>query len=126
VKAAKTTEEKLKVMGETHELSTAPAGAQEAGLDETRYNFVRAKLSDAVKWLAPFELGSGLDSAMIPPSQQAEIERDRQEYFEKMAWAVPADVVEALKPRAAELRKQDLELAVERIKASGMAPEAQR
>jgi hypothetical protein len=121
VKAAKTTEEKLNLMGETHELSTAPAGADAAGLDEARYNFVRSKLSDAVKWLAPFELGSTMDSTLIPPSQQAQIERDREDYFQKMAWALPADVVEALKPRAVELRKQDLELAVERIRASGMA-----
>jgi hypothetical protein len=122
VKAAKTPEEKLNLMSETHELSTAPAGADAAGLDETRYNFVRSKLSDAVKWLAPFELGSTMDPKLIPESQRAQIERDREEYFQKMAWAVPAEVVEALKPRAAELRKQDLELAVERVRASGMAP----
>jgi hypothetical protein len=35
---------------------------------------------------------------------------------------VPAEVVEALRPRAAELRKQSLELVGARLKAAGMTP----
>jgi hypothetical protein len=38
-----------------------------------------------------------------------------------MANDVPADVVSALKPRAAALRKQDMELAGARLKAVGAA-----
>jgi hypothetical protein len=33
---------------------------------------------------------------------------------------VPADVVEALRPRAAELRMQSLELVAERLKSAGV------
>jgi hypothetical protein len=33
---------------------------------------------------------------------------------------VPAEVVEALKPRAVELRKKDLELTAARLKGAGM------
>jgi hypothetical protein len=36
-----------------------------------------------------------------------------------MADAVPAEIVAALKPRAAEMRERDLELAGERLKAVG-------
>jgi hypothetical protein len=33
---------------------------------------------------------------------------------------VPADVVDAIKPRAAELRKKDMELVAARLKGAGM------
>jgi hypothetical protein len=35
---------------------------------------------------------------------------------------VPSEVIEALKPRAAELRKQDLELVGARLKGAGLKP----
>jgi hypothetical protein len=114
VKTAKTTEDKLTIMAETQEGSTAAAGAKAAGLDETRYNFVRAKLSGAVQYLTPLELKG------MPANLREEQRAQGEAYLRQMAWAVPPDVVEALRPRAAELRKQDLGLAVERLRASGM------
>jgi hypothetical protein len=119
MKAAKTTEEKLTIMGETHEQSTAAAGARAAGLDEERYKFVRDHLSNAASRLAPLELG--IDTTQIPQSRREQERADRDAYFKQMAWAVPPDVVEALEPRAKELSNQNLELAGARLKASGMA-----
>ena len=40
--------------------------------------------------------------------------------LKEMEERVPAEVVEALKPRAPELRKQTLELAAERLKSAGV------
>jgi hypothetical protein len=39
-----------------------------------------------------------------------------------MAGVVPSDLIEALEPRASELRKKDLELVVARLKAAGLKP----
>jgi hypothetical protein len=40
--------------------------------------------------------------------------------LKQMEDRVPADVVQALRPRATELRKQNLELVAERLKSAGM------
>jgi hypothetical protein len=114
MKQAKTTTDKLTILEEAHELSTAAAGAQAAGLDEGRYNFIRAKLSGVVAYLAPLDI-PGMDAAETP-----QMSAEREDYLKKTAWAVPPEVVEALKPRAADLRKQDMELVAARAKASGM------
>lgn len=119
MKQAKTPTDKLSIMEEAHEQSTASAGAQAAGVDEARYDFIRSKLSGAVAHLAPPEI-PGLDTASIPQSQRDQMRAERDDYFKKMAWAVPPDVVKALEPRAKELRKEDMELTVARAKASGM------
>ena len=119
-KTAKTTLDKMTVMQDANEQSTASAGAQAAGLDEERYKFVRSKLSDATKWLAPLELGGGMDTSQLPQSQRDQMRTDRDAYFKQMSWAYPPDVIKALEPRAAELRKQELELTVARLKAMGM------
>jgi hypothetical protein len=119
VKDAKSLPDKLALMEQANEGSTAPAGAKAAGVDEGRYDFIRAKLSGAVAHLAPFE-GPGLDTASLPQSRRDQLRAEQDDYFKKTAWAVPPEVIEALKPRAAELRKQDMELAAARLKASGM------
>jgi hypothetical protein len=112
MKTAKTSEDKLSVMMELQEQSTAAAGAQAAGLDEERYKFVRSKLSDVVRYLVPPEI-PGMDTAQLRDQLRAE----RESYLKQTAWAVPPDVVEALEPRAAELRKHDMELAFTRAGA---------
>ncbi|MFL5402484.1 MAG: hypothetical protein ACJ8BF_06665 [Gemmatimonadales bacterium] len=123
---AQTSEEKTKLMMEVQEGSTAPAGAQAAGLDESRYDFVRSHLSNAVKYLAPLALQMGPEAAKLPPSMRAKMEKDLQNeaesYFKQMTWALPPEVIEALRPRAAELRKKDLELITARLKAAGIKP----
>jgi hypothetical protein len=120
MKTAQTTEDKLSIMMEIEERATAPAGAQAAGLDEERYKFVRSKLSDVVKYLVPLELG--IDTTKMPQDQREQFRTQREGYLQQTAWAVPSDVVEALRPRAAELRKQDLELVGARLKGAGLKP----
>jgi hypothetical protein len=120
LKAARTQEDTLNAIMAPQESETAAAGARAAGLDEERYKFVRSKLSDIVAHLAPLELG--IDTTQIPQAQRDQMRTDHESYLKQSAWAVPPEVVEALKPRASELRKKDLELVVARLKAAGMQP----
>jgi hypothetical protein len=40
--------------------------------------------------------------------------------LQRMQTEVPAEVIEAIRPRAAELRKKDMELVAARLKGAGM------
>jgi len=62
----------------------------------------------------------GLDTTGLSPNQRAELRRGNAAQLEQMKDRIPPDVVSALMPRAAQLRKQDLELTVARLKGSGM------
>jgi hypothetical protein len=57
---------------------------------------------------------------MLSADQRAEMKRMNQAQLEQMKDMVPADVVAALTPRAAELRTKDLELVAARLKGAGM------
>jgi hypothetical protein len=120
MKAARTQEDTLSAMMAPQETETAAAGARAAGLGEERYKFVRSKLSDVVKYLVPLELG--IDTSNMPQDQREEFRTQRDAYLQQTAWAVPSAVIEALRPRAAELRKQDLELVGARLKGAGLKP----
>jgi hypothetical protein len=50
-----------------------------------------------------------------------ELKKGRETAIARMSDKVPAAVIEVLRPRAAELRKQALSLTGERMKASGIA-----
>jgi hypothetical protein len=117
LKSATTGEDTLSAMMGVQDMTTAAAGAKAAGVDEERYKFIRSNLSAAAAYLAP-QLG-GVDTTMLSPEQRAEMKRNNEAQLKQLESAVPADVVEALRPRAAELRKQDLELAGERLKSVG-------
>jgi hypothetical protein len=99
-------------------MATWETGAKAAGLDVERYKFVNSELSAAVSYLTP-ELG-GIDTTMLSPAQRDELREGNAAQLKQMEERVPPDVVEALKPRAAELRKQSLGLAAERLKAAGV------
>jgi hypothetical protein len=118
LKAAKTGEDTLNAMMGVQEMNTVAAGAKAAGVDEERYNVIRSNLSAATAYLTP-ELG-GIDTTMLSPAQRAELKQGNETQLKQMESTVPADVVEALRPRAAALRKQDLELVGARLKGSGM------
>ncbi len=100
------------------EMTTMAAGAQAAGIDQERYQFVRGNLSAVVGYLTP-QLG-GIDPTMLTPAQRDEMRKGNEAQLQRMQESVPADVVEALKPRAVELRKKDLELVGARLKSAGM------
>jgi len=100
------------------EMATWESGAKAAGLDVERYKFVNSELSAAVSYLTP-QLG-GIDTTILSPAQRQELRESNAAQLKQMEERVPAEVVEALKPRAAELRKQSLELAGERLKSAGV------
>jgi hypothetical protein len=62
----------------------------------------------------------GVDTTMLSADQRAELKRGNEAQLEQMKGMVPPDVVAALTPRAAELRKKDLELVGARLKGAGM------
>jgi hypothetical protein len=118
MKSARTGEDSLNAMMGVQEMSTAPAGAKAAGVDEERYKFIRSNLSAVVSYLTPPEL-EGMDTTKMPQSLRDEFRTGREAQLQRMATDVPAGVVEALRPRAAELRKKDMELAGARLKGAG-------
>jgi hypothetical protein len=117
LKQAKTSEDTLDAMMGVQEMNTVEAGASAAGLELERYRYVRSNLSAAAGYLAP-EIG-GIDPSNLSPEMREELKKGDETQLAQLADAVPAEVVTALKPRAPALRKQDLELAGERLKAAG-------
>jgi hypothetical protein len=117
LKDAKTGDDSLNAIMGVQEMNTVEAGAAAAGLDRDRYHFVRTNLSSAASYLAP-QIG-GLDPSTLSPEMRAEMQKGNEAQLAQMADVVPAEVVSALKPRAAELRTKDVELTVARLKAAG-------
>ena len=117
-KQAKTADDTMTAMMGLQDMSTLDAGARAAGLERERYNLVRTTLSEAASYLAP-SVG-GLDTTGLSPDQRAEMARGNAAQLEQMKDRIPPDVVSALTPRAAQLRKQDLELVAARLKGAGM------
>ncbi len=118
LKSAKTGEDTLSALMGVQEMTTTPAGARAAGVDEERYSVVRSDLSAAASYLTPY-LG-GIDTAMLSPAQREAMRQMNAAQLKQMEGRLPADVVEALKPRAEALRKKDLELVGARLKGAGM------
>jgi hypothetical protein len=118
MKSARNNEDSLTAMMGVQEMSTQEAGAKAAGIDLERYKFIRSELAAAASYLTP-HLG-GIDTTMLSPAQRDELRQSNEAQLKQMEERVPADVVEALRPRAAELRKQNLELVAERLKGAGM------
>ena len=115
---AKTGEDTLSALMAVQEMTTTPAGARAAGLGQERYNVVRSDLSAAVAYLTP-HLG-GIDTTMLSPAQREEMRQMNAAQLKQLEGRVPAEVVEALKPKAEALRKKALELAGARLKGAGM------
>ena len=117
LKSARTSQDSLDAMMGANEMSTLEVGAKAAGLDTERYKFVRTTLSVATGALSPIEME--MNTKEMPPSMIEEMNKGRAATLQRMTADVPAPVVEALRPRAAALRKQDMTLVGERLKASG-------
>jgi hypothetical protein len=118
MKQARTNEDTLAALTAVQEMATQEAGAKAAGLDLERYKFINGELSAAVSYLTP-HLG-GIDTTMLSPAQRTELRQSNEAQLKQMEERVPAEVVGALRPRAAELRKRNLELVGERLKSAGM------
>jgi hypothetical protein len=118
LKTARNSEDTLNAMMGVQEMATTEAGAKAAGVDPERYKFIRSNLSAVVGYLTP-ALG-GIDTTMLSAAQRDELRKGNEAQLQRMQQEVPADVVEAIKPRAAELRKKDMELVGARLKGAGM------
>jgi hypothetical protein len=118
MKTAHTNEDTLSAMMGVQEMNTQQAGAQAAGLELERYKFVRSNLSAVAQYMTP-ALG-GIDTTMLSQSQREEMRRDNEAQIQRMQAEVPADVVEAMRPRAVELRTKSMELVGARLKGAGM------
>jgi hypothetical protein len=118
LESAKTGEDTLSALMGVQEMTTTAAGARAAGLDEERYSVVRSDLSAAAAYLTP-HLG-GIDTTMLSPAQREEMREMNAAQLKQMEGRVPAEVVEALKPKAEALRKKSLEVAGARLKGAGM------
>ncbi|HEU4565306.1 MAG TPA: hypothetical protein VFS05_11675 [Gemmatimonadaceae bacterium] len=117
MKGAKSGTDTLAVLGDLQESATADAGAKAAGVGVERYRAIRTNLSSAAAAVAPLELEFAPE--MLTPEMRAEMQKGRDATLQRLAPVVPAEVVEALRPRAASLRKKELQLAGERLKAAG-------
>jgi hypothetical protein len=118
LKTARNSEDTLNAMMGVQEMATTEAGAKAAGVDPERYKFIRSNLSAVVGYLTP-ALG-GIDTTMLSAAQRDELRKGNEAQLQRMQQEVPADVVEAIKPRATELRKKDMELVGARLKGAGM------
>jgi hypothetical protein len=118
LKTAKTGEDTLSAMMGVQEMNTLEAGARAAGVDPERYKVIRSNLSSATGLLTP-ELG-GIDTTILSPAQRAELKQGNESQLKQMEGSVPAEVIAALRPRATELRKKDMELVGARLKGAGM------
>ena len=118
LKTARTGEDTVNAMMGVQEMNTIAAGAQAAGLEQDRYKVVRSNLSGVVHYLTPAQ--GGVDTTMLSSAQRDEMRQMNEAQIQRMQGEVPAEVVEALRPRAVELRKKDMELVGARLKGAGM------
>jgi hypothetical protein len=79
---------------------------------------MRSDLSAAVGYLAP-HIG-GIDTTLLSAAQREEMRQMNTAQLKQLEGTVPAEVVEALKPKAEALRKKQIELAGARLKGAGM------
>jgi hypothetical protein len=118
LRAAKTSNDTLTAMMAANDMSTRAAGAKAAGVDEERYQLIRTTLSSVVGQMAPLE--QEMDVSKLPATAVAEMKKSREAGVAQATAELSPQLVEALKPRAAALRKQELTLTAERLKASGI------
>ena len=115
---AQNSEDTLNAMMAANDMSTLEAGARAAGVSQDRYQFIRSNLSTAAGYLSPLE--QEMDVSQMPPAMVEQFEQNRQTSLERMGDVLPPEVLEALRPRAAELRRQDVALTQARLRAVGM------
>ena len=118
-RASRTSSDSLTNMMGSNEMSTLDAGAQAAGLNPERYKFVRSTLSQVALALSPLELEA--DMSAFPPGFADQLKAQGAQNLERMKADAPTEVVEAMRPRALELRKQHTDLVAARLRAAGMA-----
>ena len=101
-----------------NDMSTRDEGARGAGLDEERYAHVASSLSAVVRYMVPLSMEMSVEG--MPAEMRTQMQESRDRSLEQARQALPAEVFEALQPRAEALRRQEMELVGERLKAAGM------
>jgi hypothetical protein len=101
------------------DMGTRAAGAKAAGVDEERYQRIRTTFSGIVGQMSPIE--QEMNVSQMPAAAVAELKKSREAGVAQATAGLAPEVVEALRTRAADLRKRDLALTAERLKAAGMA-----
>lgn len=119
LRSAKTGTDSANAIFAANEMSTRGAGASAAGVDEERYQLIRTTLSPIVAQMSPLELE--MNVSQMPASMVEQMKKGRAEALASAVAELPPALVKALEPRAADLRKQDLALVAERLRAAGMA-----
>lgn len=100
------------------EMSTLEVGANAAGVDQERYRFIRERLATAAEAMTPIEAEADVSNTPAPLLES--MKQGREQALARVSADLPPEVLEALRPRAAELRRQDLALVSERLRAAGM------
>lgn len=119
LRSAKTGTDSANAIFAANEMSTRGAGATAAGVDEERYQRIRTTLSPIVAQMSPLELE--MNVAQMPASMVEQMKKGRAEALASAIAELPPALIKALEPRAADLRRQDLALVAERLRAAGMA-----
>ena len=120
LKAARTGTDSISAIMAANETSTRGPGARAAGVDENRYGLIASTLSSIVRYMVPVEVE--MDVKQMPAEMKTAMNQDREQTFARLSPNFPPAVIDALRPRAADLRKQELALTGERLKAAGMVP----
>jgi hypothetical protein len=115
-KAARNSKDSLDNMMGSNEMSTLEVGASAAGLNPERYKFVRSTLSTVALALSPLEL----EAKGMPPEFAEQMKQNGASTLSRMTAEAPPELVEAMRPRALELRKQHTDLVAARLRAAGM------
>jgi hypothetical protein len=102
----------------TTDMATRSAGAKAAGVDEDRYQRIRSTFSPLVGKLSPIE--QEMNVSQMPAAMVAQLKQSRAQSLAQDTVGLAPALVDTLRARAAALRKQDLALTAERLKAAGM------
>lgn len=119
LKNAKTSDDSLNAVAAVNETATQPAGAKAAGVDERRYQLISQTFSSLTGDMAPIE--NEMDVSKMPADLLTTMKNGRANALAAASVGLPPELLDALRPRAAVLRKQALTLIAARLKAAGMA-----
>jgi hypothetical protein len=115
---AKTATDSMNAVLAANETSTRPIGARAAGVTEQQYQLLSSTLSSLVANMTPVE--QEMDASKMSAAAVAMLNQSREKALTSASVGMPPELLAALRPRAAVLRKQALTLAGERLKAAGM------
>ena len=115
--AARSGLDSLAAVGATSESATRDVGAAAAGVSGDRYQKIRSTLSNLAGQMVPSEMETG---GSMPAAMVEQIKQGREAGLAQLVAELPAELVDAMRPRAEALRRQEVELLAARMRAAGM------